>query len=411
MTSHFETKHLQSQVAYQYILKLFGQSQGITIELNTSHDQLFRIHPSADFEALIQNPKQQKAPNAEGIILSNDNTPDYLATAFYHINCLQEYQDCPLDDLNRFPYVNSLQHRHDNIQVNIGQYCFDQLAKELGIKSKKKKTRFFLTHDIDSVYGAILQDGFNVLKKGRIDIFFQLLFRAAIGKPDWLNMDLIMKLESVYDCKSVFYWLVNKGRLNSREINADYDFFNPKIQNIYKSVSDKGFENGIHKSISKDGFESELIKFDKKPIGNRYHYLKFNLPSGFDAIEESGLKLDSSLGFAEKMGFRNNYGLPFTPYNFAQKRPYSFVEVPLHIMDRTFFQYDRKSPEKATMAILDFLEKNKENCVLSILWHNNFFTDYKFKGYLKMYKAILEYICLGDFKTISQQEIIEDYLL
>jgi hypothetical protein len=80
-------------------------------------------------------------------------------------------------------------------------------------------------------------------------------------------------------------------------------------------------------------------------------------------------------------------------------------------MDRTFFQYTKQTPEEAGDAIFEFFEKNSTNCVLSILWHNNFFTDYKFKGYLDLYKRILTYISDNNFRTISGREVIQQYAI
>ena len=161
-----------------------------------------------------------------------------------------------------------------------------------------------------------------------------------MSKPDWLNMDQIMSLESEFNCTSTFFWLVKKGKEQGLK-NSDYNFKSPRIKKIFHEVRNRGFENGIHKSISKDSFMSELEIFDETPIANRYHFLKFNLPSGYDAIEQAGLKIDTSLGFAENSGFRNNYGRPFNPFNVEERRPYSFIEVPLHVMDTALYQIQK----------------------------------------------------------------------
>lgn len=342
-------------------------------------------------------------------ITDETGKPDYFTSAFYLLNSTQEYTDQNPDELGRFKFSSSYQSRLRNPKQNLVQECFDEISKLARVQPKKEKTRFFLSHDIDAVNGAFLQDGFNVLKKGRIDLLLQIIFRTAIGKPDWLNIDKIMKMESEYDCKSVFFWIVNKGRVNKREENADYRFKSERIQKYFQLVEASGFENGIHKSISNESFADEFKKYGQIPISNRYHYLKYSLPEAYHDIQEAGLKLDASVGFAEEIGFRNSYGLPFNPFDLKNKKPFSFVEVPLHIMDRTFFQYKKVNTEQAGKEIFDFFEKNKENCVLSVLWHNNFFTNYKFKGYLDLYKKILAYIKENNFTTISQEEIIKKY--
>jgi hypothetical protein len=358
---------------------------------------------------LIRGTLKKDLLNKNCFFESAADKKDYLSTAFFMLTMSQEFHDNDPDILGRFKYANSYQSRFGNSKDNIVQECLSKLRKTLGLETRDEPTSFMLSHDIDMVRGAIIEDGFNALKKGRIDIMMRLLVNVAIGRPDWLNMDKILNLESEYDCRSVFFWIVNKGTINKREKNADYDFKSPAIQRHFKNIASSGFENGLHKSISNESFQEEFQKFGSIPLSNRYHYLKFKLPQAFEDIEQSGRKLDASLGFAEEPGFRNSYGLPYNPYNFKKRKPFTFVEAPLHIMDRTYFQYKKFSPAEAEKDIIGFFERNKYNCVISILWHNNFFTNYKFKGYLPLYKAILTYIYENKFKTISSQEIIRKY--
>jgi hypothetical protein len=395
-----------------YLLKVWAKGQQLDISFSETSDGAIPIGDSENDALNISNlnlPGDYARVGNSSFIEMSNGQPDYVATAFYMINSLQEYNDQNPDELKRYQFLNSYQHRFRNSKENIVQKCFDEISKIVGQSSRKEKTHFFLSHDIDSINGAIIEDGFNVLKKGRIDLFLRMLFNIAIAKPDWLNIDKIMRIESEYDLKSLFFWIVNKGKINKREKNSDYVFQSKKIQGIFRTVKQNGFENGIHKSISSESFKEEFMKYGELPYSNRYHYLKFNLPKAYHDVEEAGLKIDASLGFAEEIGFRNSYGLPFNPYNFKSREPFSFVEVPLHIMDRTYFQYKKYSVAEAENDILDFFERNRENCVISILWHNNFFTPYKFKGYLGLYKKILVYIKESNMKTLSQKEIFEKY--
>lgn len=394
----------------EYIFRLWGKNRGVLISftdeagalaVGPENFQFNRSFLNGDFHSLQFN--------GTGFIVDDNGKIDPFASAFSLINSVQEYNAPARDNLGRFQYSRSIQHKAGYVQQNIVQQCFDTISKSLGFDTAREKSKFFLSHDIDLVNGAILEDGFHVIRRGRIDLFLRLLYNVAVSRPDWLNIDKIMKIESEYDCRSVFYWIVNKGKLNERERNADYSFHSKPIQRMFSLVEKSGFENGIHKSISPETFQQELKKYGTTPAGNRYHYLKFSLPQAYHDIEAAGLQLDASLGFAETIGFRNSYGLPFNPYNFEQRRPFHFVEVPLHIMDRTFFQYKKQSPREAEATIVGFFEQNLYNAVISILWHNNFFTNYKFNGYLQLYKNILAYIRDNSFKTISQREIIERY--
>ena len=410
-------KSFEPEIRFTLHLWAINQSQKITFSPNP--DKAISVGTESDAHLRIS--KHFTGPNAPCRMhpyVQFDGTGsdrfdlamiDLLASAFQMVNSLQEYDAPEYDELNRYQFKTSYQARLINANDNLVQHCFDAISKTLRLPVKSSPTRFFLSHDIDIVYGAIIEDGYNVIRRGRFDLFLKMLFHVAIARPEWLNMDQITALESAHDCKSIFFWIVNKGRINAREENADYRFQSKPIQRQFNAVASKGFENGIHKSLSRDSFRDEFAKFGNVPYANRYHFLKFQLPQAWRDIESAHLKLDASLGFSAEMGFRNSYGIPFNPYNFSDRRAFSFVEAPLHIMDRTFFQYKKSSPEQAGFAILDFFEKNRTNCVLSVLWHNNFFTDYKFKGYLALYKQILAYISNNKFLTISAREIIQQY--
>jgi hypothetical protein len=271
------------------------------------------------------------------------------------------------------------------------------------------KSKFFLSHDIDSINGAWLQDSLYLLKNGNPFPIIQIIINALLQRPDWLNMEQIMKIEDEFSLKSTFFWLVNKGRLNKREVNGDYSIKSNTIQKTISSIRDKGWENGLHKSISPNSFIIEISKSNFNPIASRNHYLKFVLPQLYEQIDESGLQLDASLGFAEAYGFRNSYGLPFHPFNFKTRKPYSFLEVPLTIMDGTLHRYMGIPVGDTASSIINFLEKNKQGCVHSILWHNTYFTKYKFKGYLQEYRKILQYLKESNFESINPTGIIKEY--
>jgi hypothetical protein len=375
-------------------------SAGSSAEFN------FQISESFYTEIGLKNFRHKRHFEKDCVVRNDKGDPDYLSTIFYMINSLQEYDDTDTDEIGRFKFTNSYQDKFGNIEDDlVGQYS----QKILGGSQRKHKSRVFLSHDIDSINGAVVQDSFFLLKKGNPLPIFRLVMNAALQRPDWLNMDKIMKIEDEHSLKSTFFWLVNKGRLNTREVNSDYSINNRKIRSTLKSIEARGWENGLHKSISTESYKEESAKLDLRIIANRNHYLKFRLPNLYKDIEASGLKLDASLGFAEAIGFRNSYGLPFHPFNIEERRPFSFVEVPLTVMDGTLKQYRGVPLAETASQIISFLEKNKSGCLISVLWHNTFFTDYKFGGYVKVYKQILEYIHANDLRSINPTEIVKEF--
>ncbi|MEI9920260.1 MAG: hypothetical protein WDO14_15905 [Bacteroidota bacterium] len=394
-----EIKHVLRTLAHlnNTAVEFVGTSQAAEFVPNISEDS-WKAMASGNFSHEHHFKKDCVIRHANG-------EADYLSTIFYMINSLQEYDNKDGDEIGRFKYSDSYQNKFGNVEDNL----VDQYSRKIFTQTQPVKSRIFLSHDIDSVNGAVLQDSLYVLKKGNPLPVFKLVMNAAFGRPDWLNMDKIMKIEDEHSLKSTFFWLVNKGRLNKREVNSDYNINSPRMRGVVNSVEKNGWENGLHKSISTDSYKQELSKLQVPAIANRNHYLKFRLPDLYNNIEASGLQMDASLGFAEAVGFRNSYGLPFHPFDMKNRKPYSFLEVPLMVMDGTLKQYRNVPLNETTPQILSFLEKNKTGSLISILWHNTFFTDYKFGGYLRVYKQILEYIRDNDMRSINPREIVKEF--
>ncbi|HMJ67464.1 MAG TPA: hypothetical protein VK508_01135 [Cyclobacteriaceae bacterium] len=400
----------------KYVFRTLAHANGIPVEFvaDAADSQIsagsstgfsFNVSESFYTEIGVKNFRHDQHLKKDCIIRNDNGDPDYLSTIFYMINSLQEYDDAETDEIGRFKYTNSYQHKFGNVEDNlVGQY-----SQKIFGQSQNTKSRIFLSHDIDSINGAVLQDSLFLLKKGNPLPVFKLVMNAALQRPDWLNMDKIMRIESEYSLKSTFFWLVNKGRLNKREVNSDYSINNPKVRALQNTIETIGWENGLHKSISSDSYKEELASLALPAIANRNHYLKFRLPDLYNDIEASGLQMDASLGFAEAVGFRNSFGLPFHPFNLKERKPHSFVEVPLTVMDGTLKQYRGVPLEETAPQIISFLEKNKTGCVISVLWHNTFFTEYKFGGYVKVYKQILEYIHANGLRSINPREIVKEF--
>lgn len=338
-----------------------------------------------------------------------------LLEIFYLVNSFHEYRQnaTAFDELGRFKYDHSLPF-HSGIRKNQVLFLMQDVAgndpdirKYISIHSHK--SYFYLSHDIDSVHGALLQDGSWAMKNGRFDVILKLIFNAVMKRPDWLNMDLIMKTESEKDLVSTFYWLVNQGKIDERQTNSDYDIHSAQIRKHIDTIEKNGFKNGLHKSISNESFTEELKKAPFKTKDNRYHYLKFKLPHAYQVMEEAGLESDASLGFAEHYGFRNSYGYPFHPYNVNNNQPYSFLEIPLNVMDGTFQRYMKIPVAETGELIIRFMEENAQNALISLLWHNTFFSNYKYKGYLNEYKKVLDYLYQNKFACLSLDQIKQEF--
>lgn len=143
----------------------------------------------------------------------------------------------------------------------------------------------------------------------------------------------------------------------------------------------KGFAVGIHGSyrsiVENANLEREVAALEEltggRPIGGRQHWLRFDRHDKlFRSVMNAGLLYDSTLGFAETVGFRNGAAFPFPPYNFDKEEPYPFLEIPLAIMDTGLWRATSRSAAHASALAENVLNQSRRWGWggVAVLWHN-----------------------------------------
>jgi hypothetical protein len=417
--------HIRINTSYHYpilfTLLLIEKNQGVKFHFTDDMDDADVLwdheHPRSevinlDFFDEISKEKpdlsHQRILKVDQFVRDNENRKDIITTIFYMVNCLQEFSlgKNNLDTFGRFRFESSYQKRFNSIEKNLVQQYIDEFCNEKKIVGKPRASAFFISHDIDTIYGSILQDGYWALKNLRLGAMLAIIAGEISRRPHWKNMDRIMRINSEYDVKSTFFWLVNKGKGRQKIKNADYSI--QSEQSLLKMTKERGFVSGLHKSSMDMSFEEELTKGKIIEPYNRFHFLNFLPSQHWPELSDSPIIFDSSLGFAEHYGFRNSYGSAFQPFDIKNNRPFDFVEAPLIFMDTTFHHYMKIEKRKIADIITDFYEANPSNCLFSLLWHNTYFTDYKYGGYLAEYKKILSFIYENKIKSLTPDEIIAE---
>lgn len=404
----------------KYVLKIIEKNRKVQFKLIDSKDSAQLIWDQSDsksepinvsfYESIIGKKTEYKFKhflNESGQITYESNLTDDIATIFFMINCIQEL-GATVDDFDkfgRFKYTSSYQALSNTIEKNLVEECINSFCKRHNITGEKGKSTFFISHDIDSLYGSLLQDSSWALKKMKVGVILKLILLELTRKPHWKNIDKVIKLNSEYDIRSTFFWLVNKGGGTDGIKNADYHIRKEKA--LINRVAESGNTNGLHKSCSTMSINDELSKGGIKSPYNRYHFLNFQTHRDWRKVSESELTFDCSLGFAEHFGFRNSYGKAFQPYDIEMDKPFDFVEAPLNFMDGTFRTYMKTPSNQVAETIINSYEKNSENCDFSLLWHNNYFTDYKYNSYLDEYKKIAAFIYENKIECVEPKELIE----
>lgn len=265
-----------------------------------------------------------------------------------------------------------------------------------------------LTHDVDRIKKTY-QYFTKVIKYiTRLDIkkISNQIHSFFKSQPYW-NFDKIIEIESKYNVKSTFFFLNESIKFELLNIKnwqlslGRYDIESEKIKHIIQYLDQNGWEIGLHGSYN--SFKSyELLSKGKKMvekivgheiIGIRQHYL--NLDKNTWRIQkEVGFKYDSSFGYTNQIGFKENKNLPFHPFND------NFVVFPLIIMDYCFMnEINRWNKFKDIVDKIDYY-----NGVLVINWHQRNFNEKEYPGYKNFYEDIIIELKNRNaiFKTLSE---------
>lgn len=296
----------------------------------------------------------------------------------------EEYDPPIVDKFGRFPYYLSSQ--QDVLEPKVSAYLIEQ-----GRTYDFPDDRSFaihLSHDIDILHLPNISIAFDVasaLKHGQLRKALKAsLRRNKQWNPFW-NFQDIVDLESDYGAKSTFYF---------HATNSPYDL--ASLGDDLQLLTDHGFEVGLHSDCYRYN-EADKLKDEKERLecvlgsavsGFRTHFLRFSVPETWELLSKVGVEYDASFGFAGCAGFRNGMCHPFYPFNLTTQRKINVLELPLHVMDATLFDYmrlDSKGAWTIAKRLIDVAEKY--NGVLSILWHNNHLAGEP----LELYTRILAY--------------------
>jgi peptidoglycan/xylan/chitin deacetylase (PgdA/CDA1 family) len=279
----------------------------------------------------------------------------------------------------------------------------------------KKQFGIVLTHDVDHVY-------FSIEKKVRYAI-------RTIGARKWshikhllhtpcsmhnplLNTQKIIDLENRYGATSTFFVMA------ATDEDSRYDVADTK--ELLQFLISHNREVGLHASYT-SYTNSEQIKTEKARleavlgvpvVGIRQHYLRFNR-STWQAQAAAGFQYDATLGYADRIGFRNGMIRPFVAFD-ENNQSLPLIAIPLGIMEGTLYarQYmnipfvpDIETAWQACREVLDEV-KRVGGCV-SILWHPDQFDDVLHPNSMALYERILQYGAEHDAWMTSGAEVIK----
>jgi peptidoglycan/xylan/chitin deacetylase (PgdA/CDA1 family) len=320
---------------------------------------------------------------------------DLLALAFFELARLEE-RDGARDAHGRSParaYGGDLR-----------KPAAESLRERLGVPAPQPLGAQFavaLTHDIDVVWRWTWLGVKGALWRARHGDLRQLteLARAPVhrfrGTDPWWRFRELLEAERRLGAGSTFFVLA-ANRVPEDGLAPDlYERLRPRL---VEELQEGGAEIGLHPSYSaadEPGLleeEHATLEALAGPIeGVRYHYLRLDPHRNLAPLADR-FAYDSSLGFADDLGFRGS-ARPFRPWDHDRDQPFDLIEIPMAAMDATLAEphYLGLTPEAASRRLDALLDRAAElGAAFSVIWHTERFDPATARGWDLVYFRLVE---------------------
>jgi hypothetical protein len=313
---------------------------------------------------------------------------DIFASSFFMLTRWEEYVNKTRDYHNRFAGTKSIAYKYNFLNRPIVNEYLEMLWNmmlSLGFTQKRKQRNYEikLTHDIDMLkfpksFRMIVGD---ILKRKNPRLALNH-FSFMFLKNPFDTFDLLMTSSEKIGLRSHFYFLSSDKSIQPYEFRYDIKskFFKGKITEIVRRGHIIGFHPGYYTYENEERWLIEKNMLEDAVNMNitegRQHYLRFDITKTPQIWDRNNMKLDSTIGYPEKEGFRCGTGDVFPLFDILKRVQMNLNESPLIIMDGTLFEYQNKS-YKDSFEIFKYyiMICKKYNSCITLLFHNDIFID------------------------------------
>ncbi|MDC0528826.1 hypothetical protein OAO19_00990 [Gammaproteobacteria bacterium] len=266
---------------------------------------------------------------------------------------------------------------------------------------KKDEAEIKMTHDVDAIKKTwairfkqavfILFNAFRALLNGNFLTAARKIKKSLIflfTNENWMVFNKLLAYEKDVNVKSTFHFYgdLQKKNLKKMLIDPGYRINSNVLKNVISDVLSDNHEIGLHPS-----FESwnniEDLKRQKRALEDasgraivnvRQHWLRFSWNSTWACQEAVGLKLDSTLMFNDRPGFRNSCSLVWHPWNVNKNQTHKIQAISSILMDSHIHDYlELEDNERENIMSYWIKECRIVSGKSAVLWHPHTLTkDY-----------------------------------
>ncbi|MFN8186642.1 MAG: polysaccharide deacetylase family protein [Gaiellales bacterium] len=348
---------------------------------------------------------------------------DDLAEAFFHLARIEEL-GAPLDRHGRFSASESCLDPLDP--------PLERLRARLGLDPPRWHGARFavaLTHDVDTPWrwtGIGLRGAAARLRDHARAGRMQPALREARGlagvpmhrlrgtDPNW-RFDRLLRITRARGSSQTFFLMAGHRHPADGAAPAAYERLRPRL---VETLLEGGAEIGLHGSYT--AADDLAVLADEKrrlealagPVGgHRFHYLRVDPHRNLPWLAAAGLAYDTTLGFADRPGFRAGIAQPFRPWDHDAGRPLDLVEIPLALMDVTlaeerYLGLSARAAERHVLGLVSYAAAHGGG--FSVLWHNDRFDPTTSRGWDRLYLRLIDAVRAAGGVCLSAGELAEE---
>ena len=355
---------------------------------------------------------------------------DPFASIFYMLSRYEEYLPHLKDEHGRFVATESLAYRHGFLQtavVDRWALMVRDVIKERYPDTlfKERNYSFVQTIDIDAAYCYLHKGVFRTvmgfLRDGihRRDIeAVRQRYRVLKGKEadPFDTFDYILSSSKPYLNRSVliFFALMGDYGIYDKPASPHNNEFRELLQHLgdYAKV---GIHGSYYSATEPARLEREIQRLadilHRSIVRNRFHFLRFNLPTAYRNLVRQDILHDYTMGFAELPGFRSGTCSIVPFFDLSSDQESQLRLHPFMAMDTTFQKHMHVSPKEATETLHALVDEVRAvNGTFSCIFHHqNLCEDFEWKGWRTVYEDLLGYatqplLTNSDSNTITKGE-------
>lgn len=253
-----------------------------------------------------------------------------------------------------------------------------------------------LTHDVDAVRKTpeirIKQSAFlafnaarSALKgewqnAGRKTMHF---LRFLATTPSYQMLERTRNMEAEAGIRSTFHIYGGPPGLRRLSpirmlLDPGYDAGAADLRDEWRKLLEGEWQIGVHPSYQSStdavtiGWEKEVVEraCGRSVTRCRQHWLRFSWANTWRAQSLAGLKLDTTLGFNDRPGFRNGAALAFEPWDSLTGRTLPITALPMIFMDSHFYDYQSVGADQRRSAMRYWIDEIRAvGGIGSVNWH------------------------------------------